>query len=74
MIAQRNGFFMFCLKITFGRASFAKTTPAMQVDATTPIMDWMHISRIAMGHSSEVDLDPYLKQQKVIHIEEENGL
>ena len=41
-----------------GRASLAKTMPAMQAWMMTPTTLWMHCMMIASGHSSVVWRDP----------------
>lgn len=43
-----------------GRDSFANTIPTMNAWRITPVMDWIHITKIASGHSSVVCFEPYL--------------
>jgi len=43
-----------------GRDSFANTMPTMNACKITPVIDWMHIVKIASVHSSVVCFAPYL--------------
>lgn len=47
----------------FGLESFANTMPTMNACRITPVIDCMHITKIASGHSSVVCFEPYLRKQ-----------
>lgn len=44
-----------------GRESLAKTIPTMNACSITPVIDWIHMTNTASGHSSVGCFDPYLR-------------
>ena len=52
-----------------GLESFANTIPTINACKITPVIDWMHITNIASGHSSVVCFEPYLRTKKYYRIQ-----
>lgn len=49
----------------FGRASLANTMPTMKAETITPVTLCIHMTKIASGHSSVVEREPYLGKLKL---------